>query len=216
MAQHRNLKTCEHCGAPIAQHAQVCPQCGGKNKKPIYKRVWFIALMIIIALSVIGGACSSDEPSNNAGTDKPEAAQSQQAEAPAPEAPAPEAPAAEAPAPAPEPEPEPEPQVEYMVVDSSTMMKDLEGNALKAANTYEGQYIEVTGKLSVIDSKGKYISIEPNDDGFYLTAIKCNIKNDEQRAKVADLTAGDVITVKGKVTKVGEVMGYTMDVDEIL
>lgn len=37
------MTTCKHCGAEIAASAKVCPQCGGKNKPPIYKRWWFIA-----------------------------------------------------------------------------------------------------------------------------------------------------------------------------
>ena len=35
------MKKCDTCGAEIAESAKRCPACGAKNKKPIYKRVWF-------------------------------------------------------------------------------------------------------------------------------------------------------------------------------
>ena len=57
------MTTCKHCGAEIAASAKVCPQCGGKNKPPIYKRWWFIAIIVLIVLSVIGGSGSSSDSS---------------------------------------------------------------------------------------------------------------------------------------------------------
>ncbi len=51
--------TCKHCGAEIAESAKVCPQCGSKNKPPIYKRWWFIAIIVLIVLSAIGGSSDS-------------------------------------------------------------------------------------------------------------------------------------------------------------
>lgn len=57
------ITTCKHCGAEIAASAKVCPQCGGKNKPPIYKRWWFIAIIVLIVLSAIGGSGSSSDSS---------------------------------------------------------------------------------------------------------------------------------------------------------
>lgn len=57
------MTTCKHCGAEIAASAKVCPQCGGKNKPPIYKRWWFIAIIVLIVLSAIGGSGSSSDSS---------------------------------------------------------------------------------------------------------------------------------------------------------
>ena len=62
-----NMKPCKSCGALIAKNAKACPSCGAKNKKPIYKRVWFWLLMIVI-LGIILGAVSggsSDSDSKN-------------------------------------------------------------------------------------------------------------------------------------------------------
>lgn len=57
------MTTCKHCGAEIAASAKVCPHCGGKNKPPIYKRWWFIAIIVLIVLSAIGGSGSSSNSS---------------------------------------------------------------------------------------------------------------------------------------------------------
>lgn len=62
MAKNK-MTTCKHCGAEIAASAKVCPHCGGKNKPPIYKRWWFIAIIVLIVLSAIGGSGSSSNSS---------------------------------------------------------------------------------------------------------------------------------------------------------
>ena len=62
MAKNK-MTTCKHCGAEIAASAKVCPQCGGKNKPPIYKRWWFIAIIVLIVLFAIGGSGSSSDSS---------------------------------------------------------------------------------------------------------------------------------------------------------
>ena len=64
------MTTCKHCGAEIAASAKVCPQCGGKNKPPIYKSWWFIAIIVLIVLSAIGGSSSSSDGSASSSTTK--------------------------------------------------------------------------------------------------------------------------------------------------
>lgn len=62
MAKNK-MTTCKHCGAEIAASAKICPHCGGKNKPPIYKRWWFIAIIVLIVLSAIGGSGSGSDSS---------------------------------------------------------------------------------------------------------------------------------------------------------
>ena len=64
------MTTCKHCGAEIATSAKVCPQCGGKNKPPTYKRGWLIAIIVLIVLSAIGGSSSSSDGSASSSTTK--------------------------------------------------------------------------------------------------------------------------------------------------
>ena len=47
-----NLKLCKTCGATIAKNAKRCPKCGAKNKKSIYKHVWFWILVVVAVLFV--------------------------------------------------------------------------------------------------------------------------------------------------------------------
>lgn len=49
-----NMKNCPSCGEPMAKSAKFCPKCGATNKKPIYKRIWFLAICVIVIISVIG------------------------------------------------------------------------------------------------------------------------------------------------------------------
>ena len=64
MAKQPKIRVCKNCNNPLPEKATVCPSCGAKNKKPIYKKWWF---WLIIALIVIGAASSGgteDAPSN--------------------------------------------------------------------------------------------------------------------------------------------------------
>lgn len=93
-------------------------------------------------------------------------------------------------------------------------MSDLDSNAMGASDKYKGKYLEITGKLSNIDAAGKYIDLMADGD-FEIIGVQCYIKNDDQKAKVSSLTKGDTVTLKGKCTDVGEVLGYSLDIEEI-
>lgn len=107
-----------------------------------------------------------------------------------------------------------EPTIEYTACTVNEMMQALEENAMSASEKYKNQYLEVTGRLDVIDSDGKYISLYP-DDEFAITGVQCYIKNDEQKSIISGMTKGDTVTLRGKCTNVGEVLGYTLDIDSI-
>lgn len=67
MAKNK-MTTCKHCGQEIAASAKTCPHCGGKNKPPIYKRAWFIALVVIVVLIAIGSAGGSSSSGSTSGS----------------------------------------------------------------------------------------------------------------------------------------------------
>ena len=182
MAQEK-MTTCAHCGASIAAKAKTCPNCGGKNKKPIYKRPWFIIIIVIIVICIVMGMGGSDDPASNSSTDNGQ---------------------------------QQEQQITYTKYDAGQMVKDLENNAMKAEKKYNDQYIKVTGKLTTIDSDGSYIDIEPTGDNFSMYSITCYLQNEEQENVVTELSTGDTVTIKGQVTEVGEVLGYSMNIDKII
>ncbi|MDR0879510.1 MAG: FxLYD domain-containing protein [Clostridioides sp.] len=46
------MKECQACGKEMSASAKACPNCGHKNKKPIYKKPWFIVLAIIVVIGI--------------------------------------------------------------------------------------------------------------------------------------------------------------------
>lgn len=186
------MQNCRHCGAEIAPGAKTCPQCGGKNGKPFYKKPWFIVLALLIAIGVIGGSSDKGNGSSaGTGNDLSDVQSDTQFN-----------------------EEMPEEKIEYTAYQVSDMMDDLAANPLKATDKYDNQYVEVTGRLSVIDSSGKYILIVPSNDEWAVRGVQCFLKNDEQKATVMDFEIGDTVTALGKITDVGEIIAYAMDVDE--
>lgn len=178
MPKEKKMIKCAVCGQDIAKNAKVCPSCGGKIKKPFYKKAWFyvlIGIIVVIVAASSGNSNSTDSPATSTE----------------------------------------EKEIEYTVYEVSELVDDLENNALNAEEKYNGQYVEITGKLSVIDSSGDYISLNPTDNDFSFTNVQCYIKNDEQKSKIVSLSKGDLVTVKGKIKSVGEVLGYSLDIDSI-
>ena len=68
--------------------------------------------------------------------------------------------------------------------------------------------------LGNIDSDGAYINIDTSDEWDF-TNIQCFIQNDDQLDKIKSMSKGDAIVIKGEVTDVGELLGYTIDIDSI-
>lgn len=169
------------------------------EKKPIYKKWWFWVIVVVVIVGIGGSKAGTGRSSESAvSTDASSDTASSNAEASQPT------------------EPEQEVAITYTTYDIGTMLNELESNALKAADTYTDQYVQISGKLSAIDSAGAYISIaNPNDEWGFQT-IHCTVTDDSQKSVIASLNSGDVITVKGKITDVGDILGYYLAIDEII
>ena len=107
-------------------------------------------------------------------------------------------------------------KIEYTKIDIDTMENDLENNAAAAKDTYNGKYLEITGRLGTIDSDLKYISLVSTTDEWDIIGIHCTLRNQNVKDIVKTLTKDQTIVVKGRITDVGEVLGYYLDVDEII
>ena len=160
-----------------------------KQKKPIYKRVWFIAIVIIIVLGVIV-SLGGEDSSTKQNVSKETAATSETTT-----------------------EENQEEAITYKKYTAKKLMNDLEKNALKAEEDYNDQYVRITGILGTIDSSGSYITIQ--GDEYDIIGIQCYVKDDKQLDQIKKLSAGDKIVVKGQITDVGEIMGYSLDIDSI-
>jgi len=108
------------------------------------------------------------------------------------------------------------PDIQFTPYTVAEMIKDLEENAFNAEEKYMDQYVQISGRLDNIDSDGKYISIYPANDKYAFIGVQCNIKTEEQKEKLKTLKTGNKVTVTGKITSVGEILGYSLDISSIL
>ncbi len=172
---------CKSCGKEIASSAKACPECGAKNKKPIFKKWWFWVLIVVVIVAI--GSSGGD----NSGETTPQENSATQTET-----------------------------VTYEAVDLRVMMDELNNNAMKAEKTYQNKHVEFAAKIKSFDSDGSYVSVEPkNSDAWNFETAMCYIKNDDQLDFLLEKNVGDVITIKGKVKSIGEVMGYSFDIAEV-
>ncbi len=56
----KKMVVCKNCNNPILKKAKVCPNCGAKNKKPFYKKGWFVFLIIVIAFAILISISNDD------------------------------------------------------------------------------------------------------------------------------------------------------------
>lgn len=193
---------CQKCGNKVHKDSLYCMNCGCAipHKKKKSKTGLIIAVVIILFIMVIGNSneSNSTQPETTENIDvvdkKEEITEVKNNE---------------------EIVKEEKEEIQYIQSSVDDMMNLLNDNALKAQETYKGNYLEVTGELRVIDSNGKYISLHAVNDPYNIIGVRCEIQNDEQRNIVMDMSKGDVVTLKGKCTSVGEVLGYSLDIIEI-
>ena len=176
---------CKACGQEIGKGVKKCVHCGADQRNFFGKHKIITGILAIVVIVIIASAMS--------GGDKTAAPTS---------------------SPTNTVKPAEQPKAPPMVVTADKLMADLRGNALNASNTYEGKYVEVTGKLSNIDSGGKYFDVAPINEEFTIIGIQCYI-TEEQKATVAKLTKGQRVTAVGTISDVGEVMGYSLKVESI-
>lgn len=107
-------------------------------------------------------------------------------------------------------------QIQYEKVDLQVMLDELDANALRAEETYQDKYVEITGKITVFDSDGKYIAIEPIEaTAWSIDSVHCSLTDPTHKAFLLEKNVGDVVTIKGKVISIGEIQGYSVKIAEI-
>jgi hypothetical protein len=104
--------------------------------------------------------------------------------------------------------------VEPMDVTADELLNTLNENALKANTTYKDKYVRLKGRISGIDAQGDYFSVGPMEEDLSLNTIMCNIE-EQHINKVMEFQTGQSVEVIGTVTDVGEVLGYTLEVESI-
>ncbi len=195
-------KKCKYCMTEIPKAAKVCPQCGRKQGG-ILKWIIIVVVVIIILGAIAGGGgndekTASSESATSESTSSVDTTNSKSSDDDVAS------------------EEEREQEITYTEYDVSELMDDLEANALSASEKYKGQYVEITGRLSNIDAQGSYIDIVDSNDQFAFIGVQCYIKTDDVREMIKTLSKDSTITVKGKITDVGEVFGYSLNIEEII
>ena len=189
--ENGKTKQCKYCKQEIDASAKICPHCR-KKQKPSGCLVAIIVVVVLVVIAIAGSSMSGgDTTSTDAATNNTSASTATNDTSTTQQ------------------------QVSYTAYSVSELMNDLKTNAMNASDKYKGQYVELTGRLSAIDSDGKYIALLPEDDQFAIIGVNCYFRSDEQKAAVKDAAVGDTLVVKGKITDVGEILGYSLNIDEV-
>ncbi len=106
------------------------------------------------------------------------------------------------------------PNIKFTSYTVAKMIKDAESNELAAEEKYKGKYVAVKGRVDGIDDSGDF-NLYPTNDSWAITGVTCELLVDEQKEAVKKLKKGQVITVKGKITYVSDILGYSMEVYSI-
>ena len=200
MAKEKSAtKICKHCSTEIPFEAKVCPNCRRKVKGGKLK--WI--LLALVVLGIIGAASSGGDDKNSQDNAP---AQTQEASA--------DTTANTEAQPAATTEKTTEAKIEYHTYDCTELFDDLKANAMKAEKEHQDEYVVVTGYLGTIDSDGQYIGLGAGEDNYdyMFDEIHCNIKSQAQTDAILEKSKGDAITVKGKITQIGELIGYHLDI----
>jgi len=189
--ENQKITKCKTCNAEISKSAKVCPSCGAKNSKPLYMRPWFIILAILLVIIIATSSGNNDTPATTISQAESSTSQTNTT--------------------VPEPE-----VIEYTPYTVDKLVDDLNENALSAKMNYDGKYVELTGDLCNIDASGDYITLQPMYDEWSFDTIQCYIETEEQLTKVASMKTGDKVVLRGQVTDVGEILGYFLEIHEIV
>lgn len=106
-------------------------------------------------------------------------------------------------------------QIQYEKVNLQDMLDELDANALRAEETYQDKHIEFAGEIRSFDSDGKYIAIVPCGASKLSIGTSCHLTDPTHKAFLLEKNVGDVVTIKGKVFSIGEVLGYSVKIAEI-
>ena len=97
-----------------------------------------------------------------------------------------------------------------------TLLDDVKSNAAKANKNYNGKYVKIVGGIvQNIESNARYISLRGSNPYDIFINVQCYPKNSKVKDAMIELSKGQQVTVYGKITDVGEIMGYQLDMDKV-
>lgn len=179
-------RACPACGTEIRDpKTDKCPFCGEGVKRPVHKGLWLWVMIGVSTVVLVGGIILH-------GTVFPHGATEPGGEGPGDE------------------------PVSYTAVELQSMFQELGDNAARAKELYQDEYVQFEGQIVILDGDGAYIRVKDgNADAWNAPTILCYVTDREQRGFLELASKGDRITVRGRITGVGQVRGYTLKIYEI-
>lgn len=201
-----STQKCPECGNVCYNSSRQCPSCGATLKNSGRKKsgcATSIAAFFIVSLSIFGfatfmGMLFEDAPPNsgnaiitNQSSNKiPTTKRASNVT-------------------------KKEPEIEYITCDIKEMYETLNANAMRAESIYQDMFVQITGAIDVIDSDGEYFTIRSPDERYSWDTIHCSFENNAQRDIFMDKNVGDIVVVYGKITSIGEILGYSLSIDSL-
>lgn len=108
-----------------------------------------------------------------------------------------------------------DPSLSYNSYTVADLLNELEGNAMRAKDAHKNELVQLEGYIASFDASGSYVTVGTSDRWSF-DDVRCDIETDEQKAILSDHSVGDYICLQGKITMVGELLGYSMDIHRIL
>ena len=109
---------------------------------------------------------------------------------------------------------EAEEKSQYQSVSAVGMIRDYDANAMTAKQRYLNKKIKVLrAQIVDIDVSGAFLIASPDDDD--ISFIQCTPSNNLKGKSVSNIEKGDVVTLYGEVTSVGDVVGRRSDIGSV-
>ena len=102
---------------------------------------------------------------------------------------------------------------QYETVSGQALIDYLETNAAAANRNLKGKNVRITGcKISRIDSDGDNFFLTFDNKSFSFSNLQCWVKkNSIAQKQLLNLAIGQPVDVYGKITRVGDTLGYDID-----
>ena len=111
-----------------------------------------------------------------------------------------------------------EKQKEYAEADINVLLSVGKDNAAAENQNYKGKAVMIIGgHIGNIDWDVKYITIDGTAAKYTMIHIHCDVdaKNKELKDAILALKKGQNVTVYGTIKEVGDIMGYSLNLDKV-
>ncbi|MBR4151583.1 MAG: hypothetical protein IKT98_01330 [Selenomonadaceae bacterium] len=104
----------------------------------------------------------------------------------------------------------------YTEINIATLINDAKNNAARANKNYNGKYFKIVGGIvQTIESDGDYISVESPVSDLSFLQVQCFPETNLAKEQIFQLNMNQRVTIYGKITDVGEIMGYKVELLKI-